>query len=113
MFSQTILIGNLGADPEIRHTPDGQAVCALSVATGKKWTDKQTGEAKEHTEWHRVVVWGKSAEACSQFLQKGSKVFVQGENQTRKWTDDQGIEHFATEVVLQNYNSNLQILTKN
>lgn len=98
MFSQTILVGNLGDDPEIRHSEDGTAFCTMSVATSKKWIDKASGELKEQTEWHRVSIVGKQAESCNEFLKKGAKVQVIGENQTRKWTDKGGVDRWTTEV---------------
>ncbi|MEO5363270.1 MAG: single-stranded DNA-binding protein [Magnetococcus sp. DMHC-8] len=93
------LIGNLGADPEMRFTQDGRAIASLNVATTDAWTDKQ-GQKQERTEWHRVSVFGKLAEIAQQYLRKGSKVFLEGQLQTEKYTDKQGIERYATKVVL-------------
>lgn len=97
-LNQVQLIGNLGNDPEIRHMPSGGAVANLSIATTEKWKDKTTGETKEQTEWHRVVIFGKLAEIAGEYLRKGSKVFIEGGLRTRKWTDQQGVERYTTEV---------------
>src|SRR5215475_10884236 len=109
--NKVILVGNLGRDPEVRHTQDGKAIVNLNIATSENWRDKQTGERKEKTEWHRVVIFnevlGKVAE---QYLKKGAKVYVEGQLQTRKYTDKDGVEKYSTEVVLQNFNSNLTML---
>lgn len=105
------LIGNLGADPEIRHTQANKSVCQLSVATSEKWRDKQTGERQEKTEWHRVVIFNEGlCRIAEQYLKRGSKVYVEGQLQTRKWEDKDGITRYATEVVLQGFNSTLQML---
>ena len=92
------LIGNLGADPEVRYMPSGGAVANLSIATTESWKDKTTGEKKEQTEWHRVVIFGKLAEVAGEYLRKGSKVFIEGGLRTRKWTDQQGVERYTTEI---------------
>lgn len=97
-LNQVQLIGNLGNDPEVRYMPSGGAVANLSIATTEKWRDKATGETKEQTEWHRVVIFGKLAEIAGEYLRKGSKVFIEGGLRTRKWTDQQGIERYTTEV---------------
>lgn len=97
-LNQVQLIGNLGNDPEIRHMPSGSAVANLSIATTEKWRDKTTGEPKEQTEWHRVVIFGKLAEVAGEYLRKGSKVFIEGGLRTRKWTDQQGVERYTTEI---------------
>lgn len=94
------LIGNLGNDPEFRTLPNGNGVAQLSIATSETWKDKQTGEKKEKTEWHRVVIFGKLAEIASQYLRKGSKVFIEGALQTRKWHDQAGVERYTTEIVV-------------
>ncbi|EFJ2475472.1 single-stranded DNA-binding protein [Escherichia coli] len=94
------LIGNLGNDPEFRTLPNGNGVAQLSIATSETWKDKQTGEKKEKTEWHRVVIFGKLAEIASQYLRKGSKVFIEGALQTRKWQDQAGVERYTTEIVV-------------
>lgn len=92
------IIGNLGADPEVRYMPSGGAVANLSIATTESWKDKTTGEKKEQTEWHRVVIFGKLAEIAGEYLRKGSKVFIEGGLRTRKWTDQQGVERYTTEI---------------
>ena len=97
--NKVTLIGNLGADPEIRYTQAGSAVANLNVATSESWVDKQTGNREERTEWHRVVMFGKLAEIAAQYLKKGGQVYVEGKNRTRKWTDSQGVERYTTEVV--------------
>ena len=107
--NKVILIGNLGSDPETRYTPNGSAVCNLTVATSERWKDKQTGQPQEKTEWHRVVVFGKLAEIASQYLAKGSKVYIEGKLQTRKWQDQQGQDRYTTEVVV-DINGQLQML---
>ena len=97
-LNQVQLIGNLGADPEVRYMPSGGAVANLNIATTEKWKDKTTGEPKEHTEWHRVVIFGKLAEVAGEYLRKGSKVFIEGGLRTRKWQDQAGVERYTTEV---------------
>lgn len=94
------IIGNLGNDPEFRTLPNGNGVAQLSIATSETWKDKQTGEKKEKTEWHRVVIFGKLAEIASQYLRKGSKVFIEGALQTRKWQDQAGVDRYTTEIVV-------------
>ncbi len=96
--NKVIVVGNLGKDPETRYMPSGDAVCNFSVATTDKWKDKQSGETKEATEWHRVSAFGKLAEICGQYLKKGSQVYVEGKLQTRKFTDAAGIEKYSTEI---------------
>lgn len=96
--NKVILIGNLGADPEIRYFTDGTAVCNFRMATSENWTDKQTGEKREKTEWHRIVTFRRLAEICGQYLKKGSKVYVEGKLQTRTYEKD-GQTHYATEIV--------------
>lgn len=96
--NKAIILGNLGRDPELRHTQAGKAVCTLRIATNESWTD-QSGERQERTEWHQVVVWGKSAENCNQYLKKGRSVFVEGRIQTRKWQDKEGHDRYSTEIV--------------
>ncbi len=109
--NKVILVGNLGKDPEIRRTQDGRAIANLSVATSDTWRDKATGERKEKTEWHRVVIFNEGlAKVAEQYLKKGAKVYVEGQLQTRKWTDQSGAEKYTTEVVLQGFNSNLTML---
>ena len=110
-INKVILVGNLGKDPEIRRTQDGRAIANLSVATSETWRDKATGERKEKTEWHRVVIFNEGlAKVAEQYLKKGAKVYVEGALQTRKWTDQSGVEKYSTEVVLQGFNSNLTML---
>ena len=94
------LIGNLGADPELRYLQNGGAVANLNIATSESWKDKTTGEKKEKTEWHRVVIFGKLAEIAGEYLRKGSKVFIEGSLQTRKWQDQAGVDRYTTEIVV-------------
>ena len=109
--NKVILIGNLGNDPEIRRTQDGRPIANLSVATSDTWRDKNTGERKEKTEWHRVVIFNEGlCRIAEQYLKKGSKVYVEGQLQTRSWEDQQGQKRYATEVVLQGFNSQLTML---
>jgi single-strand DNA-binding protein len=98
MINKVILIGNLGSEPELKYTQSGTAVATLSVATSRKWQDKD-GTKKDETEWHRVIVWGSSAEFCGNYLKKGSKVYVEGRLQTRKWQDQSGNDRYTTEIV--------------
>jgi single-strand DNA-binding protein len=97
-INKVIIVGNLGKDPELRHTPQGQAVCNFSIATSESWNDK-AGQKQERTEWHRVVVWGKLGELCSKYLQKGRQVYLEGKLQTRAWDDKDGQKRYTTEVV--------------
>ena len=109
--NKVILVGNLGKDPEIRRTQDGRPIANLSVATSESWRDKATGERKEKTEWHRVVIFNEGlCRIAEQYLKKGAKVYLEGQLQTRKWTDNAGIEKYSTEVVLQGFNSSLTML---
>jgi single-strand DNA-binding protein len=109
--NKVILVGNLGKDPEIRRTQDGRPIAHLSVATSDTWRDKATGERKEKTEWHRVVIFNEGlAKVAEQYLKKGAKVYIEGQLQTRKWTDQSGTEKYTTEVVLQGFNSGLTML---
>jgi single-strand DNA-binding protein len=109
--NKVILVGNLGKDPEIRRTQDGRPIANLSVATSETWRDKATGERKEKTEWHRVVIFNEGlCKIAEQYLKKGAKVYLEGQLQTRKWTDQSGVEKYSTEVVLQGFNSNLTML---
>ena len=106
--NKVILIGNLGADPEIRRTQDGRPIANLRVATSESWRDKATGERKEKTEWHRVVIFNEGlCRIAEQYLKKGSKVYLEGQLQTRKWQDKDGQDKYSTEVVLQGFNSQL------
>jgi len=110
-INKVILVGNLGADPEIRQTKDGRPIANLSIATGESWKDKNTGERREKTEWHRVVIFNEGlAKIAEQYLRKGSKVYLEGQLQTRKWQDQNGQDKYTTEVVLQGFNGNLTML---
>src|ERR1700736_923361 len=109
--NKVILVGNLGKDPEVRRTQDCLPIVHMTVATSDTWRDKNTGERKERTEWHRVVIFSEGlAKVAEQYLKKGSKVYLEGQLQTRKWTDQAGVEKYSTEVVLQGFNSNLTML---
>ena len=98
-LNKVLIIGNLGADPEIKYTQAGSPVANLSVATSERWKDKNTGEQKEQVEWHRVVIFGRLAEIAEQYLKKGSKIFIEGKLQTRDWEDSEGKKRYTTEVV--------------
>jgi len=98
-LNKVLLIGNLGKDPEIRYTQGGQPVANFSLATNERWTDKTSGQPQERTEWHRIVVWGKQAENCGQYLKKGRSVYIEGRIQTREWTNKEGVKQYTTEVV--------------
>jgi single-strand DNA-binding protein len=109
--NKVILIGNLGRDPEVRHTQDGKPIVNMSLATSEQWRDRNSGERREKTEWHRVVIFNeKLGEIAQKYLRKGSKVYLEGALQTRKWTDQQGVEKYSTEVVLQNFRGELTML---
>jgi len=109
--NKVILVGNLGRDPEVRTMQNGGKVCNLSVATSERWRDRNSGEMQERTEWHRVVIFDeKLVDVAEKYLQKGRKVFLEGQLQTRKWTDQSGQEKYTTEVVLQRFRSNLVLL---
>ncbi len=109
--NKVILVGNLGRDPEIRQTNSGQKIANFPVATSDSWTDKQSGERREKTEWHRIVIFDERvADIAERFLRKGSKVYLEGELQTRKWQDQSGQERYTTEVVLQRFRGNLTML---
>jgi single-strand DNA-binding protein len=109
--NKVILVGNLGRDPEVRSTQDGRKIVNLSVATSENWKDKTSGERREKTEWHRVVIFNENlARIAEQYLRKGSKVYLEGQLQTRKYTDQAGVEKYSTEVVLQNYRGELTLL---
>jgi single-strand DNA-binding protein len=111
--NKVILVGNLGADPEIRRTQDGRPIANLRVATSENWRDKTTGERREKTEWHRVVIFNENlCRIAEQYLKKGSKVYLEGQLQTRKWTDQQGVERYSTEVVLQGFRGELTLLDR-
>lgn len=109
--NKVILIGNLGKDPEIRRTQDGRPIANLRVATTESWRDKNSGERREKTEWHSVVIFNEGlCKVAEQYLKKGAKVYIEGQLQTRKWQDQQGQERYSTEVVLQGFNGNLTML---
>jgi single-strand DNA-binding protein len=109
--NKVILIGNLGADPEIRRTQDGRPIANLRIATSETWRDKTSGERKEKTEWHRVVIFNEGlCKVAEQYLKKGSKIYIEGSLQTRKWQDQSGQDKYSTEVVLQGFNSVLTML---
>lgn len=109
--NKVILVGNLGNDPEVRNLPNGGKVVNLSVATSESWKDRNTGERRERTEWHRVVIFSEGlTRVAEQYLRKGSKVYIEGQLQTRKWQDQSGQDKYSTEVVLQGFNSNLTLL---
>jgi single-strand DNA-binding protein len=109
--NKVILIGNLCADPEVRHTQDGRPVVNLRLATSESWRDKASGERRERTEWHRIVIFNENfCRVAEQYLKKGSKIYVEGQLQTRKYTDQQGVEKFSTEVVLQQFRGELTML---
>jgi single-strand DNA-binding protein len=111
--NKVILVGNLGADPEVRRTQDGRPIVNLRVATSESWRDKATGERREKTEWHRVVIFSEGlAKIAEQYLKKGSKVYLEGALQTRKWQDKDGQDRYSTEVVLQGFNSALTMLDR-
>lgn len=98
-INKVILIGNLGADPEIRHMPNGTAVATLTIATSETWKDKQTGEQHDRTEWHRVILFQRLAEIAGEYLKKGSKIYIEGRLQTRKWQDKTGQDRYTTEII--------------
>lgn len=107
--NKVILVGHLGQDPEVRYMPNGGAVANITLATSESWRDKTTGEQKEKTEWHRVVLFGKLAEVAGEYLRKGSQVYIEGALQTRKWTDQAGVEKYTTEIVV-NVGGTMQML---
>lgn len=111
-INKVILVGNLGQKPEIKYSSTGNAMTNLSVATSETWNDKATGQKQEKTEWHRVSLFGKLAEIAGQYLDKGSKVYVEGKLQTRKWQDQSGADRYSTEVVVSGFNGILQMLDK-
>ncbi|MGB1961921.1 MAG: single-stranded DNA-binding protein [Candidatus Puniceispirillaceae bacterium] len=109
--NKVILVGNLGRDPEVRSTQDGAKIVNLSIATSERWKDRNTGEPREKTEWHRVVIFNENlGRVAEQYLRKGSNVYIEGQLQTRKWTDQQGVEKYTTEVVLQRYRGEMTLL---
>lgn len=104
MLNKVMLIGNLGADPDGRFMPNGSQVVNFSLATSRRWKDKQSGERKEESEWHRIIIFGKLAEICVEYLHKGSQVYVEGRLQTRKWTDKGGVDKYTTEIIADTMN---------
>ena len=108
--NKVIILGNLGKDPEVRFLPSGGAVANLTLATSESWKDKQTGEAKEKTEWHKVVVFGRLAEIAGEYLKKGSKAYFEGQLQTKKWVNQQGQDQYTTEIVVQGFTGVMQML---
>jgi single-strand DNA-binding protein len=111
--NKAILIGHLGKDPEIRRTQTGKPIANFSVATSERWKDKATGERKQHTDWHQVVIFNEGlAQIAEKYLRKGSQVYIEGANKTRKWTDKNGVDRYVTEIVLSGFNSRLTLLDK-
>lgn len=109
--NKAIILGNVGQTPELRATVDGREIATLSIATNEFWQDKETKEKKEKTEWHRVVIFSQGlVNIVKKYVKKGSKLYIEGQIQTRKWTDNKGIDRYSTEIILQNFNSVLQIL---
>ncbi|UDG79733.1 single-stranded DNA-binding protein [Candidatus Steffania adelgidicola] len=108
-INKVILVGNLGHDPEVRHMPNGGSVANITLATSENWRDKQTGETKEKTEWHRVVIFGKLAEVAGEYLRKGAQIYIEGSLQTRKWQDQSGQVRYTTEIIV-NVNGTMQML---
>jgi single-strand DNA-binding protein len=101
-INKVIIIGNLGKDPEVRYTPNGSAVCNITVATSRQWKDKNSGDKQEETEWHRIVFFDRMAEIAGEYLKKGRPVYVEGRLKTRKWTDKDGVEKYTTEIMAEN-----------
>ena len=111
-INKVILVGNIGAKPEVKYSSNGSAIANLSVATSETWNDKNSGEKQEKTEWHRVSLYGKLAEIAGQYLDKGSKVYVEGKLQTRKWQDQSGQDRYTTEISVSGYGGTLQMLDR-
>ena len=109
-MNKVIIVGNLGQDPEVKYLPNGGAVTKITLATSEGWKDKQTGEKKETTEWHRVVLFGKLAEVAGEYLRKGSQVYIEGKLQTRKWKDQSGNDRYTTEIVVPHIGGVMQML---
>lgn len=109
-INKVILVGNCGQDPEVRYMPNGNAVANVTLATSESYKDKNTGQAVEKTEWHRVVLFGKLAEITGEYVRKGSQIYVEGKLQTRKWTDQQGVERYTTEIVVDGFTGQMQML---
>lgn len=108
--NRVIIVGNLGQDPEVKYLPNGGAVTNITLATSESWKDKQTGEKKETTEWHRVILFGKLAEVAGEYLRKGSQVYIEGKLQTRKWQDQSGNDRYTTEIVVPQIGGVMQML---
>lgn len=108
--NKVIIVGTLGNDPEVKYSASGSAIANLSVATSEQWKDKQTGEKKEQTEWHRVVIFGKLAEVAGEYLRKGSQVYIEGHLRTRKWSDSNGVDRYTTEIVIPQMGGVMQML---
>lgn len=108
--NKVIIVGTLGNDPEVKYSASGSAIANLSVATSEQWKDKQTGEKKEQTEWHRVVIFGKLAEVAGEYLRKGYQVYIEGQLRTRKWTDSNGVDKYTTEIVIPQIGGVMQML---
>lgn len=108
--NKVIIVGTLGNDPEVKYSASGSAIANLAVATSEQWKDKQTGEKKEQTEWHRVVIFGKLAEVAAEYLRKGSQVYIEGQLRTRKWTDSNGVDKYTTEIVIPQMGGVMQML---
>ena len=108
--NKVIIVGNCGQDPEVRYSPSGMCFCNVSIATSESWKDKQSGEQKERTEWHRIVLQGKLAEIAGEYLKKGSQAYFEGKLQTRKWQDQSGQDKYTTEVVVDSFNGVMQLL---
>lgn len=108
--NKVIIVGTLGNDPEVKYSASGSAIANLSVATSEQWKDKQTGEKKEQTEWHRVVIFGKPAEVAGEYLRKGSQVYIEGQLRTRKWSDSNGVDKYTTEIVIPQMGGVMQML---
>lgn len=108
--NKVIIVGTLGNDPKVKYSASGSAIANLSVATSEQWKDKQTGEKKEQTEWHRVVIFGKLAEVAGEYLRKGSQVYIEGQLRTRKWTDSNGVDKYTTEIVIPQMGGVMQML---
>lgn len=108
--NKVIIVGTLGNDPEVKYSASGSAIANLSIATSEQWRDKQTGEKKEQTEWHRVVIFGKLAEVAGEYLRKGSQVYIEGQLRTRKWTDSNGVDRYTTEIIIPQMGGVMQML---
>ena len=108
--NKVIIVGTLGNDPEVKYSSSGSAIANLSVATSEQWKDKQTGEKKEQTEWHRIVIFGKLAEVAGEYLRKGSQVYIEGQLRTRKWSDSNGVDRYTTEIVIPQMGGVMQMI---